>query len=120
MQAVCLAQAGQEYLSRRRNGRNGRHHGTESCVQMGHLRGVGACRQAKARQHIDALQQHFDMVAAQDDTPFLGGHEAVFHDVGQPFRRAELHDARRTLERVCRPHQDFEAVGVPRIAFQRQ
>jgi hypothetical protein len=117
MRAVCLAWAS-EARPRSRDGCDGRQHADEGCVQIGHLRRVGACRLAHSRQHIDALQQHFDMVAAQHDTAFLGGHKAVLHHVSQPFRRAELHDARCPLEGMCRPHQGLEAVSVLRIAFQ--
>src|SRR5262249_60675695 len=42
-------------------------------------------------------------------SPFLCGHKAVFHDVGHTFSGAELHDARRALEGVGRPHQGFRS-----------
>jgi hypothetical protein len=81
----------------------------------------GSCGDlGEAGEHIDALQQHLNMLAGEDDAPFLGGHEAVFHHVGQPLRGAKLHDARRPFERMRRPHQSLEAVGVLRIALQRQ
>src|ERR671924_887957 len=58
------------------------------------------------------------MVAAQDYTALLGGHKAVFHDVSQVLCRGKLHDARRPLEGMSRPHQGLETVSVLRIAFQ--
>jgi hypothetical protein len=66
------------------------------------------------------LQQDFNVLAGEDQAPFLRGHKAVFHDVGHTFSGAELHDARRTLEGVGRPHQGFEALGMLRITLQRQ
>jgi hypothetical protein len=60
------------------------------------------------------------MLAGEDDAPFLGGYEAVFHHVGQPLGGAELHDARRPLEGMRPPHQGLETVGVLWITFQRQ
>ena len=82
------------------------------CIRRGRL--------GEARQHIDTLQQHLNVLAGEDNTPFLGGHKAVFHDVGHTFSGTELHDARRALEGVGRPHQGFEALGMLRITLQRQ
>ncbi|MNS25626.1 hypothetical protein D3C72_575240 [compost metagenome] len=77
-------------------------------------------RRGDAHQQIGALQQRIDVFGAQQQAPFLGTDQAIFHHVGDADPGIDAHDPRRPLERVRRTHARFKLIGQGRIALKRQ
>ena len=59
------------------------------------------------------------MLRLEDELPFLGGDEAVFHRMGHPHRGIETDDPCRPLERVGRSHQGLDHLGRRRRPLER-
>jgi hypothetical protein len=54
------------------------------------------------------------------DAALLGGHEAIFHGVGDAHAGGQADDAGRAFERVSGAHAQFELIGCGVVALERQ
>ena len=72
------------------------------------------------RQQVDSLQQRVDVRRGQLQCLPLGGDETVLEGVGNLRGGGHLHNPRRPLDRVRRPHQPLERRLIGRGLFEGQ
>ncbi len=71
-------------------------------------------------EDVSAAQENIDVLRADADTPLLGGHECVFHDMREPDRRLDVDDTGGALDRVGCAHERLDLLRVGRVALQRE